>query len=155
MEKYNVDLERLSERFKKSSIKWVRMAELRADVLEERHVKITLPLKDLHVNHVGGAYAGSIFVLAEVAGGYTIWSTYGQEKYIPIVSGINITYLKPTKKDCFVEISLTEKEAEELIKPIEERGKGRFPLTYYVTDLDGIQVAKVEANFYLMPFETK
>jgi acyl-coenzyme A thioesterase PaaI-like protein len=150
MGKYIVDREKLRKRFENQSVKYVRLAELRADVLEERHIKIAMPLKDLHINHVGTAYAGSLFVLAEVAGAYAIFSTYGDEKYVPIISGINIQYLKPSTKECFVEISLTEKEAEEWIKPIDEKGKGRFPLTSYVTDLDGVQIAKAEIMYYLM-----
>lgn len=155
MKKYNVDIEKLKARFAKQTIKYVKMAELRADILEERHVKISLPLKDIHVNHIGGAYAGSTFVLCEVAGGYAIFSAFGDESYVPIVSKMTIEYLKPTKNECYVEISFTKEEAEALIKPIEERGKGRLPFTFYVEDTEGNRIAKMDAVYYLLPKESK
>jgi len=127
------------------------MAGLRLDILEERHAKVSMPLGDTHVNHVGGAYAGSTFVLCEVAGGYAIFSTYGEDQFIPVVSKMTITYLKPTSKECYIDISFTEEEAEKMIAPILERGKGRMPFTYYVNDVDGNQIIQMDAEYYLLP----
>lgn len=152
MEKANNDFEKIKEKFNNIKIKWVAMSGLYADIIEERHARLVLPLRDLHVNHVGTAYAGSMFMLAEMMQAAIIFCTYGTEKYIPIASKMEIEYLKPTKKDLVVDMRLTEEEAEEKIKPIEERGKGRMTLLIPITDIDGAEVARVTAVVYLMPF---
>lgn len=151
MSKNKIDFNDIRSRYENIKIKWVAQSGLRLEVAEERHVRLVLPLGDLHINHVGIAYAGSMFMLAEMSTAAIIYCTYGTEKYIPIASKAEIEYLKPTKKGLIVDVALSEEEAVEKIKPIEERGKGKITLELPVTDTDGTLVAKVTALVYLMP----
>ena len=127
------------------------MSGMYLDEIEERHVRMILPLGELHKNHVGTAYAGSMFVLAEIYTAVIIYACYGMEKYIPIASKAEIEYVKPTKKDLVIDVALSEEEAEEMIRPIEERGRGRVTLVLPIKDVDGNDVAKVTAVVYLLP----
>lgn len=132
-------------------IPYAKMSGMYLDEVAERHAKLVLPLDDLHKNHVGTAYAGSIFVLAEIYTGVIIYATYGMEKYIPIASKIEIEYVKPTRKDLVIDVTLSEEEAAEMIRPVEERGRGRVTLHIPVKDIDEITIAEVTAVVYLLP----
>ncbi|MEG0503887.1 MAG: DUF4442 domain-containing protein, partial [Raoultibacter sp.] len=120
---------------------YVNLAQLQAEIIEERHVRLRLPVADLHMNHVGIAYAGSEFVLAEIAGGTLFMATYGSEVFVPILKSVELKFLKPGTKDLVVDISLTPEEAQEKIQPVEERGRGDYFLEIPVYDIDGEQVA--------------
>lgn len=130
---------------------YVNLAQLQAEVVEERHVRLRLPVADLHMNHVGIAYAGSEFVLAEIAGGTLFMATYGSEVFIPILKSVELKFLKPGTKDLVVDISLTPEEAQEKILPVEERGRGDYFLEIPVYDIDGEHVAQMDFNYYALP----
>ena len=49
------------------TIAWVKMSGLRVETFEEGHVKLFVPAM-IHMNHVGIVYAGTHFMLMEVAG---------------------------------------------------------------------------------------
>lgn len=130
---------------------YVNMAGLKAELVEERHVRLTLPVAERHLNHVGIAYAGSEFVLAEISGATLFMATYGTDKYVPILKGVELKFLKPGTKDLVVDISLSEEEAAEKIKEVEERGRGNYFLEIPVCDIDGEQVAQMDFNYYALP----
>ncbi|MEI3232254.1 MAG: DUF4442 domain-containing protein [Gordonibacter pamelaeae] len=96
---------------------FVNMAQLQAEAVEERHVRLRLPVAERHLNHVGIAYAGSEFVLAEIAGGTLFMATYGTDEFVPILKGVELKFLKPGTKDLVVDLSLTEEEAEREDRP--------------------------------------
>lgn len=130
---------------------YVNMAGLKAELVEERHVRLVLPVAERHLNHVGIAYAGSEFVLAEISGATLFMATYGTDKYVPILKGVELKFLKPGTKDLVVDISLSEEEAAEKIKEVEERGRGNYFLEIPVHDVDGEQVAQMDFNYYALP----
>ena len=130
---------------------FVNMAQLQAEAVEERHVRLRLPVAERHLNHVGIAYAGSEFVLAEIAGGTLFMATYGTDEFVPILKGVELKFLKPGTKDLVVDLSLTEEEAERKIALVRERGRGDYFLEIPVFDVDGEQVAQMDFNYYALP----
>lgn len=130
---------------------YINLAQMKAEIVEERHVRLLLPLTELHRNHVGIAYAGSEFVLAEIAGGTLFMATYGTDEFVPILKSVESKYLKPGTKDLVVELSLTEDEAAEKIAPVREHGRGDYFLDVPVFDVDGEQVALMSFNYYALP----
>lgn len=149
-----VDIEKVRKTLGASPIKWVELGKFTNDIMDERHIRMTLPVEGLHLNHVNTVYAGSMFTLLELAAGAIFMCTYGLDEYVPIVASFEITYLKPTQKDLVVEIEWTEEEAAERIKPIKERGRGRFPVEMILKDVDGVEVAKAVSTLYILPFTT-
>lgn len=130
---------------------YINLAQLQAEIVEERHVRLRLPVTELHRNHVGIAYAGSEFVLAEIAGGTLFMASYGTEKFVPILKSVECKFIKPGTKDLIAEVSLTEEEAAEKIKAVEERGRGDYFLDVPVVDIEGEQVALMSFNYYALP----
>src|SRR5512137_1898585 len=87
------------------TIPWVKMSGICVETFQEGHVKLFVPVTN-HLNHVGIIYAGTHFMLMEVAGAALFLATYGIEKYIPINKGMSIRFLKPATTDIFCELRL-------------------------------------------------
>ena len=141
----------LMKNFKNGPIPYVNGAGIIAEVLEERHVRLRLPMTPLHLNHVGTAYAGSEFILAEIASGNIFKCTYDPAEFIVVAKNIEIRYKKPAKTDLICEISLSEEEAEEKIAYAREKGRGNWYLEAEITDAEGDVVAEVKFTHYAMP----
>ena len=141
----------LARSVQKGPTPYVNDACLVAEIVEERHVRIILPLTKKHRNHVGIAYAGSEFILAEISGGTLFMATYGTDTYVPLLKSVNIKYLKPGTRDLVVDIALSQEEADEKIQAIKERGRGDYFLDVPVLDVEGEQVALMSFNYYALP----
>ncbi|MGC9325772.1 MAG: PaaI family thioesterase [Desulfomonilia bacterium] len=132
------------------TIPWVKMSGLYVDTFEEGHVKLTVPSKN-HLNHVGIVYAGTHFMLMEVAGAALFLATYGIHKYVPINKRMNINYLKPSTTDISCELRMGMEEAREKLEPIKERGRGEWVLDMTVTDATGTTVSNSTCTYYIIP----
>lgn len=149
------ELKEVRERYKNIGIKWVRSSGLYAEYLKIRDVKLVMPLSDQHTNHVGIAYAGSIFVITEMAAAALFFCTYGLKRFVPIVRGVNINYLRPTQKDLIAELSLQKNDSIKMINDIEQLGKGDMEFDVIVKDIDNREVAKSKVIFHVIPFTKK
>lgn len=132
------------------TIGWVKMSGLCVDIFEEGHVKLSVPAK-IHMNHVGIVYAGTHFMLMEVAGAALFLATYGIERFLPINKGMNIRFLKPSFTDISCELMIEREEALEKLRPIEEKGKGEWILDMAVSDTRGVIVSTSTCTYYLIP----
>ena len=130
------------------TIPWVKDSGLSVEVLEARHVVLRLP-KDRHLNHVGIVYAGSLFMLMEIAGAALFACTYPYGKYIPINKGMEIKFLNMGVTDILCELSITEEDAKEMLRPIDEKGKGEWILEMDCKDTDGNVVATSTCHYYI------
>jgi acyl-coenzyme A thioesterase PaaI-like protein len=130
------------------TIPWVEDSGLSAEVLEERHVVLRLP-KDRHLNHVGIVYAGSLFMLMEISGAALFACTYPFGRYIPINKGMDIRFLNAGLTDILCELSISEQKAKEMIRPIDEKGKGEWVLEMDCRDTEGNIVATSVCQYYI------
>lgn len=130
-------------------IQYLNVAGIIPEVMEERHVICRLPANEMHMNHVGIVYAGSYFVFAEATGAHLLKCTYGS-KYITIIKGATIDFVKPAKTDLVIDLSMTAEEAVERVAYVEERGRGQYPLDVPIKDSEGNLCANVRVVFYLM-----
>ncbi len=130
------------------TIPWVAESGLSAEVLEERHVVLRLP-KDRHLNHVGSVYAGSLFMLMDSAGAALFACTYPLGKYIPINKGMDIRFLNMGITDILCELALSEKQALEMLRPIDEKGKGEWVLEVDCRDTEGTLIAEATCRYYV------
>ena len=142
--------ENAKEAITHGKIQYLNDAGLAPELFEERHVVCRLPVNPVHMNHVGIAYAGSFFSVAEATGASLIKCTYGK-KYVAIIKNATLDYLRPAKTDLVVDLSMTEEEAKERIAYVEEHGKGQYPLDIPVKDAEGNLCANVHITYYLMP----
>lgn len=147
-----MNFEGIWQMFENSPTKWIALSGIRLDLVEERHIRIVLPLgENMHTNHVGTAYAGSLFMAAEVASAVLFFASYGMDDFVPIVRHIDIEYVKPCTTDIVVDISLTLEDAERLIAPIRERGRGDYMMELSICNTEGEAVAKMKNNLYILP----
>ena len=144
-------MEQLRKNVSEGPTPYVNMAGLQAEVVEPRHVRLRLPVEPTHKNHVGIAYAGSEFVLAEIAGGTLFMATYGTDTFVPVLKSVDIKFVKPGTTDLVADVALTEQEAAEKIAPAQERGRGDYLLDVAVTDESGEAVALFAFNFFALP----
>ncbi len=134
-----------------NTIPWVTMSDVRVDILEERHARLSLPVREKHLNHVGIVYAGSHFMLMEVAGAALFICSYGLDRFVPVNRGMSIEFLKPAVTDLICDLTITEEKAREMIAPVEARGKGDWILEMSVTDESETLVSRATCNYYIIP----
>ena len=130
------------------TIPWVKASGLKAEVLENRHVVLRLP-RDQHLNHVGIVYAGSLFMLMEIAGAALFGCTYPLGKYIPINKEMHIKFLKMGITDILCDLSISEEKAAAMIVPIDEKGKGEWVLEMDCRDTGGNVVSSSVCHYYI------
>lgn len=144
-----MDLEALKSAIT-DTIPWVKMSGLRIDIFEEGHVKLSVPAAT-HMNHVGIVYAGTHFMLMEIAGAALYLATYGIDRFLPINKGMNIRFLKPATSDITCVLTMGKDEAMEKIRPVEEKGRGEWVLDMTVMDDKGTVVSSSTCTYYLIP----
>ncbi len=132
------------------TIPWVKESGLRVDIFEDRHVKLSVPVREKHLNHVGIVYAGTHFMLMEIAGAALFAVAYKSDRFVPINKGMSIRYLKPAVTDISCELRITEEEARAKMAPVEERGKGDWILDMSTTDAQGNIVSTSTCNYYII-----
>lgn len=147
----NALMEQLRKNVSEGPTPYVNMAGLQAEVVEPCHVRLRLPVDPTHKNHVGIAYAGSEFVLAEIAGGTLFMATYGTDEFVPVLKSVDIKFVKPGTTDLVADVALTEQEAADKIAPVQERGRGDYLLDVTVADEAGEPVATFAFNYYALP----
>jgi len=133
------------------TIPWVKKSGLKVEILKKGHVRLSVPVNPLHINHVGVVYAGTYFMLMEVAGAALFLATYGIENYIPINKAMSIRFAKPSMTDITCELTLPQDKAEEMLAPIIEKGKGEWVLDMTTTDASGNVVASSICTYYILP----
>jgi thioesterase domain-containing protein len=147
-----MDLQKLREMLEAPSIEWVAKSGIRPELIEERHVRMVMPVAG-HLNHVNTMYAGSIFVLAEMSAGALFFAAYGTDDFAPVVRKADIQYTRPALGDICVDARLTKEEADAKLAPVLERGRGDLFLEVVVRDLDGNECARANINLYCLPLK--
>ena len=132
------------------TIPWVKDSGLCVEIFEKGHVKLSVPAAR-HFNHVGIVYAGTHFMLMEVAGAALFMATYGIERFVPVNKGMSIRFQKPATTDIACELFLDGEEAAARLAPAMERGKGDWILDMSVTDVNGTVVSSSTCNYFLIP----
>ena len=112
------------------AIKIIEKMGMRILDFQKQSVKIMLP-KEPNVNHIGTVYAGSLFSLADFAGGVLFYSSFDHRKYYPLLKELTITFKKPATTDITVEASMPSDQVERIKDIVDETGKADW-----VMDLD-------------------
>lgn len=121
---------------------------------ENHYVRMRLPFNHIHTNHVNSVYAGSLFVLAEVAGGSMFEVTLGTDKYMPVIYSASIRYKAPVMTEAIIDAMVTDEDVQALKASVAERGRGKVPFQLVITDTDGKPCVEADMVFYALPYET-
>ena len=130
------------------AIKIIETMGIRILDFKKRSVKIILP-KEPNVNHIGTVYAGSLFSLADFAGGVLFYSAFDTRKYYPLLKEVTITFKRPATTDITVEASMTHERAEEIKKIADGTGKADWTLDLELKDEQGNICCIAQANFQM------
>lgn len=121
---------------------------------ERGRVKMIIPFQG-NQNHVGMMYAGALFTLAEIPGGALFMSAFDMSKFYPIVTEMNIKFLKPAMTDITVEVSFSDAEIERISREAEEHGKSVFYLETELKNTDGEVVAVTTGTYQARSHQRK
>jgi thioesterase domain-containing protein len=130
------------------AIKIIEKMGMRILDFQKQSVKIMLP-KEPNVNHIGTVYAGSLFSLADFAGGVLFFSAYDLRKYYPLLKEVTITFKRPATTDITVEASMNPEQAEGIKKIADETGKADWTLDLELKDDQGNVCCIVHGNFQM------
>lgn len=106
-------------------------------------------------NHVGMAYAGSLFSVAEVLGGLVALSSFTLEGYAPLVKSMTINYLRPAFTGVRATVEMSTDEIERVQAEAASTGKANYELEVNVTDENGVIVATTLGQYQLRSFAPK
>lgn len=126
------------------------IARMNCEVVEESENRcvVEMPLEG-NSNHVGTAYAGAMFTLAEFPFGLMFLSRFGgMEKMYPVVGEMNIRYMAPAMTAVRLTVEVTEERWQEIEKETLENGKYKIVLPLELKDAHGTVVAKTEAVYF-------
>lgn len=132
------------------AIPFVRRSGVRILALEPGRVVCEMPLKG-NVNHIGTMYAGALFTLAEFPGGPLMLATYGLTRFIPIVTALDMTFVKTAKTDVRIELSLAADESVRIEAETIASGRAEFELSGKLTNATGAVVARSRARYQMRP----
>lgn len=121
---------------------------LRIDGFTKGAVRITLP-KDPNINHIGTVYAGSLFSLADFAGGVLFFASFDYTVYYPILKEVTITFKKPAATDITVEATMAPEQIEDLTKTADETGKATWVMDLELKDQRGQVCCLVRGTFQM------
>lgn len=123
------------------------------EVLESRDGRAValLPFEP-NRNHVGTAYAGSLFSVAEVLGGILALSSFPLEGYAPVIRSMTIDYLRPALGDVRARVEMAPAEIERVVTEAVAAGKSNYELVVEVVDSDDVTVARTVGHYQLRNF---
>jgi thioesterase domain-containing protein len=130
------------------AIKIIEKMGIRILDFQKYSVKIILP-KEQNVNHIGTVYAGSLFSLADYAGGVLFFATFDLKKYYPILKEVTITFKKPGTTDITCEASMSPAQAEQIKSITDETGKADWVLDLALKDEKGDVCSIVHGIFQM------
>lgn len=122
--------------------------DLRVVVLEAGRAVVEAPFAP-NRNHVGIVYAGSLFSMAEVLGGLIPSVTWECAGYVPIVSGVDIQFLRPATRSVRAVAVVGTEEIDRVAGELRE-GAERiwFTIEAEVSDQERV-VAKTSGRYLL------
>lgn len=130
------------------AIKIIEKMGMRILDFQKYSVKIILP-KEQNINHIGTVYAGSLFSLADYAGGVLFFATFDMKKYYPILREVTITFKKPGTTDITCEASMSPAQAEQMKSITDETGKADWVLDLELKDEKGDVCSIVHGIFQM------
>lgn len=140
----------LIKKISRFAIPFVRRSGVRVLELESGRVVCEMPLKG-NVNHIGTMYAGALFTLAEFPGGPLMLGTFGMSRFIPIVTSLDMAFLKAAKSNVRITLEMPSKDAQRIEAETLEHGKAEFVLEGDLIDEQGDVVARSLARYQMRP----
>lgn len=138
-------------RFLEQAVGIISKTGVRIVSLRERYAKMVLPFEP-NVNHIGTMYGGSLFILAEFAGGVIYYVSFDTSRFYPIVKEMSIKYRAPATTDVFLEVEMSADEVDRIQSLAETGGKQDWSMDLEIRDPEGKLCCQVRGTWQLRRF---
>jgi acyl-coenzyme A thioesterase PaaI-like protein len=122
---------------------------LRLKGVDRNSVTLSLPPAEFLKNHIGTYYAACIFTVAEACGGAIFALKADPMKYMIILKGFNINFLKPVTDEITCTLRVTDEEMGKVLSIVDEKGKYDWTLPLEVKDAEGRTVASATGIYHI------
>lgn len=121
---------------------------IKLDTVEERKVVLSIPFDSVNMTPMGTMAAGSLFTLAETAGGALLMASLDMTKYSIVAKELSIRFKKPGMSRVTTSLTLSDEEVKKIMGDVEAAG-GRTDASLEIPlEVEGgVVVAEVNATF--------
>ena len=131
------------------SVETLKHMGLRVLINTPNTLKLEMPL-DGNKNHMGTAYAGAIFTLAEVPFGLMCIERFGTHEIVPAVGEVTIRFTAPATGALTVEIHISDEEWAEIEQQTRTKGKYKIAREIEVRDSQGRVNTIARATYFTL-----
>jgi acyl-coenzyme A thioesterase PaaI-like protein len=122
------------------NIEFMRRTGIQAVEVSRGFGKSMMPLAG-NENHVGSMYMGALSTLAEAGAAVAISTVLDFERYFPVITRMDLEFLKPAMTDVTAEYRLSEQRIAELHAGLEANGRCDYTAEVPLKDAAGQTVA--------------
>ena len=122
---------------------------VRVERLGPGEVELVVPIEG-NGNHFGTMYAGALFSLVEMPGGFLPLSVLGPD-FTPIVTRVDIRFIAAARSDVRLSARIEPQEMQRLANEATQDGKAEFTLELSGQDDSGRTVVECTAYYQLRP----
>jgi acyl-coenzyme A thioesterase PaaI-like protein len=122
------------------SIPFMQRTGVRAVEVSRGFGRSLMPLAG-NENHVGSMYMGALTTLAEAGAAVAISTVLDFERYFPVITRVDVEFLKPAMSDVTAEYRLSEQRIAELHTELEAHGRCAYTAELPLQDMNGQTVA--------------
>jgi acyl-coenzyme A thioesterase PaaI-like protein len=122
---------------------------VRVEKIGPGSVELVVPIEG-NGNHFGTMYAGALFSLVEMPGGFLPLSVLGPQ-FTPIVTRVDIRFMAAARTDVRLKAEIEPDELQRLAERATAEGKAEFTLDLSGQDADGRTVVECTAYYQLRP----
>ena len=136
------------------NIAFMQRTGIRAMEVERGFGKSLMPLAG-NENHVGAMYMGALSTLAEAGAAVAISTVLDFEKYFPVITRLDLQFLKPATSDVTAEYRLTEERIAELHAELAANGRCAYTAEMPLEDAGSQVVARALVTVKVLSHDHK
>ncbi len=126
--------------------------DLQVESIENGFYKARTPLSNNTKNHVNIFHAGPIWMTAEYLGGLIAAHNLTDHKYQPVISALDIKFMRPAMSDITAETFFYDSDAKTMLTELEETGRYEFLIHIVIKDINKKVVAKADGKYVVKDF---
>jgi acyl-coenzyme A thioesterase PaaI-like protein len=123
------------------NIPFMQRTGIRAVEVSRGYGKSLMPLAG-NENHVGAMYMGALTTLAEAGAAVAISTVLDFEHYYPVITRVDVEFMKPALSDVSAEYRLSEQRMTELLDELHRESRCTYTAHMPLQDAAGVTVAK-------------
>ena len=108
--------------------------------IQDRDGVVTLPVRDLHMNHLGTVHATAIYGVAEAGSGRFIIENFGGEfpDALAVTRVGTIKYKSPAKEDIVAEVTGSQPDPNQTLDRLRKKGAAKIAVEVSVRSNDEV-----------------